>query len=77
MRGKPRDKARGPGRNKVQAPYTDRVQVDDFSSIPGLPAFAIYALQQQGILTFAQLRAADLQWLHAPVQVAIERWRDG
>ena len=69
MRDKPRDKARGPGRDKAIA--------DDFTIIPGVPAFAAESLQQQGILTFADLRAADLYWLHAPVRAAIERWRDG
>ena len=67
MRGKPSDKARDPARNKA----------DDFTAIPGVPAFAAESLQQQGILTFADLRAADLYWLHAPVRAAIERWRDG
>jgi len=72
MRGKPLDKARRPAGNKAA-----RAQVDDFTSIPGVPGFVAYSLHMQGILTFAQLRAADVSWLHAPVRAAIERWRDG
>lgn len=71
MRDKPGDKMRRPRRDKI------RVDVDDFTLIPGVPAFVEESLYNQGILTFAQLREADLHWLHPQVQAAIERWRDG
>lgn len=70
MRERPHDKmARGPTR--------DKAAVDDFSEIPGVPAFADRALHDQGVLTFDDLRTADLRWVHRPIRKAIERWRDG
>ena len=78
-RDKPLDKARAPGRNKAVAPYGDRVQVDDFTTIPGVPAFVANSLHRQWIRTFERLRAANLDGLRlpAPARAAIERWRDG
>ena len=67
MRDRPRDKMRPRRRTKM----------DDFTAIPGVPAFAARSLHNYGILTFADLRGADVSWLHAPVRAAIERWRDG
>jgi len=68
VRDKPLDKMRGPAQNKT---------TDDFSTIPGVPAFVAYSLHRRRILTFAQLRAADLRRLPSPAREAIERWRDG
>jgi predicted flap endonuclease-1-like 5' DNA nuclease len=68
MRDRPRDKMRGPGRNKG---------VDDFTEIPGVPAFASESLHNQGVLRFDQLWTADVGWLPWPVRDAIARWRGG
>jgi len=69
VRDKPLDKMRPKPRDKAEA--------DDFTGIPGVPAFAAQSLHNHGILTFEQLRQADLRWLHGPVRAAIERWRIG
>lgn len=64
--------------NKMACSERDKTAVvDDFTRIPGVPSFAAESLYNQGILTFAQLRAADVSWLHAPIRAAIKRWRDG
>lgn len=68
MRGRGQDKMRAGARNKT---------ADDFTAIPGVPAFAARSLHNYGVLTYADLRRADLSWLHPQVREAIERWRDG
>lgn len=73
------DKSRA-GARRSQARSQARSQgqrADDFTLIPGVPQFAAESLHNYGMLTFEQLRTADVGWLHEPVQAAIERWRDG
>jgi len=67
MRSRPRDKMmRG-----------TRAKADDFTLIQGVPQFVSTSLHNYGVLTYEDLRTADLSWLHPSVRQAIERWRDG
>jgi len=68
MRPRPRDKGQ-PGQSPAVC--------DDFTEILGVPEFAVRSLHNHGILSFGELWAADLRWLHGPVRAAIERWRGG
>ena len=70
MRDRPRDKMRQRSHDKTTV-------CDDFTEILGVPEFAVRSLYNHGILSFGELWAADLRWLHGPVRAAIERWRNG
>lgn len=76
MRDRPGDKMRRPARDKGRAGLKP-TPTDDFTDIPGVPEFASRALHDQGVLTFEDLRRADLNWMHRPIRAAIERWRRG
>jgi len=84
------EKGREAEGNKIKRPQEDKSKsgegvsvetgaqaADDFTGIPGVGKATARLLRARGVETLEQLRTADVSFLSAAAQAAIQNWRGG